>query len=99
MLSSLQNEIKFGLFSRERRKIKKSLGGTLELSFEYKFWPTEYKIRRIPDKCSSLFNDPIEKTFIREGKDKPFIIGNTFRHLRYNKNKFHVHKCQAQIEI
>ena len=80
MVKFFANEIKFGLFSRERRKIKKSLGGTLELSFEYKFWPTEYKIRRIPDKCSSLFNDPIEKTFIREGKDKPFIIGNTFRH-------------------
>ena len=55
------------------------------MSFEYKFWPTEYKIRRIPDECSSLFNDPIEKTFNREGKDKPFIIGKPFRHLRYDK--------------
>ena len=85
MKSSSKNGIIFLFFSRERRKIKKSLGGTLELSFEYKFWPTEYKIRRIPDECSSLFNDPIEKTFNREGKDKPFIIGKPFRHLRYDK--------------
>ena len=77
--------IDFSSFSRERRKIKKNLGASLELSFEYKFWPTEYKIRRIPDaKSSSLFNDPIETTFNREGKDKPFIIGKLFR-LRYDE--------------
>ena len=52
------------------------MGGNLTFSFEYKFFPTKYKIRRVPIvNSSTLFSDKIDVTFEREKKDKPFIIG------------------------
>ena len=58
------------------------LGGGLELSFEYKFWPTEYKIRgalnlldqkikNTSSACPSIMNAKFFKASLSGGFQRP----------------------------